>query len=371
MLPDAGSIQESEVATLNRRNAARGRSEVTPIYTQADAVAALDAFRAIDYESWVESCRACAHATGMPATCSARLRSSSNFPMRVGPASPCAYWSRGTSAPMQSCSSRSRRRRPDLDYVICKSTYGDTDRPPVDPGNAAPASRRRRSAMRHAAGGPLLIPAFAVERTQELIVDLVDLMERGDDPAGADLPRFAAGHSRDGSVSQHADARSGADVSRCSPRRICAAPRRVEESKSIARLDRLSYHRRCQRHVRRRPHPPSSQALAVARQRHGAAGRLPGAGHARAFPRRWCQGGAHPGRRNQGGGAHPPHRRIFRPCRRAGAGALDCGAAADSARRVSRPRRRAGAERACPSGSPSEAYRRRRCSSRCSTTSTN
>ena len=31
MLPDAGSIQESEVQTLNRRNAARGRGEVTPI----------------------------------------------------------------------------------------------------------------------------------------------------------------------------------------------------------------------------------------------------------------------------------------------------------------------------------------------------
>jgi metallo-beta-lactamase family protein len=31
MLPDAGSIQESEVAALNRRNAARGRPEVTAI----------------------------------------------------------------------------------------------------------------------------------------------------------------------------------------------------------------------------------------------------------------------------------------------------------------------------------------------------
>ena len=30
MLPDAGSIQESEVAQLNRRNAARGRKEVQP-----------------------------------------------------------------------------------------------------------------------------------------------------------------------------------------------------------------------------------------------------------------------------------------------------------------------------------------------------
>ena len=40
-----------------------------------------------------------------------------------------------------------------------------------------------RSATPQAAKGALLIPAFAVERTQELIVDLVDLMERGEIPA--------------------------------------------------------------------------------------------------------------------------------------------------------------------------------------------
>ena len=45
LLPDAGSIQELEVATLNRRNTARGRSAVSPIYTKADAIASLDAFR--------------------------------------------------------------------------------------------------------------------------------------------------------------------------------------------------------------------------------------------------------------------------------------------------------------------------------------
>ena len=49
MLPDAGNIQEFEVATLNRRNAARGRSDVTPIYTQADAVASLRSFLPVDY----------------------------------------------------------------------------------------------------------------------------------------------------------------------------------------------------------------------------------------------------------------------------------------------------------------------------------
>lgn len=46
-----------EVATLNRRNASRGRAEVRPIYTQADAVASLDAFRPVDYETWFEVMR--------------------------------------------------------------------------------------------------------------------------------------------------------------------------------------------------------------------------------------------------------------------------------------------------------------------------
>lgn len=54
MLPDSGSIQETEVATLNRRNAARGRGEVVPIYTQADAIAALQAFRAVEYNTWID-----------------------------------------------------------------------------------------------------------------------------------------------------------------------------------------------------------------------------------------------------------------------------------------------------------------------------
>ena len=40
----------------------------------------------------------------------------------------------------------------------------------------------RKSATPRARNGALLIPAFAVERTQELIVDLVDLMERGEIP---------------------------------------------------------------------------------------------------------------------------------------------------------------------------------------------
>src|SRR5690606_1884093 len=49
MLPDAGHIQETEVAQLNRRNAQRDRPQVTPIYTVDDAEVALRSFSPIAY----------------------------------------------------------------------------------------------------------------------------------------------------------------------------------------------------------------------------------------------------------------------------------------------------------------------------------
>ncbi|MFX8316442.1 hypothetical protein ABTL66_19580, partial [Acinetobacter baumannii] len=51
-----------------------------------------------------------------------------------------------------------------VDHLIVESTYGGTERPPL-----SGQERRRRLGEEviaaHEAGGPLLIPAFAVERT--------------------------------------------------------------------------------------------------------------------------------------------------------------------------------------------------------------
>jgi metallo-beta-lactamase family protein len=70
-----------------------------------------------------------------------------------------------------------------VDYLVCESTYGDRDRPEF--------SREQRRAMlgeevkRAAASqGPLVIPSFAVERTQELLVDLFLLTRNGSIPSG-------------------------------------------------------------------------------------------------------------------------------------------------------------------------------------------
>ena len=182
MLPDAGSIQESEVATLNRRNAARGRAEVTPIYTQADAIASLQSFIAVDYEKWVDvipGVRArywnAGHLLG---SASIEIEIADQDPSQK----PLRILASGDIGPDAKLLQLDPEAPTGFDCVISESTYGDRERAPI----TVDARRARLSAeVRDAANrkGALLIPAFAVERTQELIVDLVDLMERGEIPS--------------------------------------------------------------------------------------------------------------------------------------------------------------------------------------------
>lgn len=236
MLPDAGSIQESEVATLNRRNAARGRAEVSPIYTQADAVAALDAFQPVAYENWVQvmpGVRArywnAGHLLG---SASIELEfageGASDRPLRV--------LASGDIGPDAKLLEPDPEAPTGLDYVICESTYGGEDRPPV-----TRQSRREQLATEvrtaHAAGGALLIPAFAVERTQELIVDLVDLIDRGEVPAAPIFLDSPLAIRATEVFRQYAsNLECDVDVTRLLASPYLHSTESVEESKSIAKF---------------------------------------------------------------------------------------------------------------------------------------
>ncbi|MCA9784518.1 MAG: MBL fold metallo-hydrolase, partial [Candidatus Cloacimonetes bacterium] len=66
-----------------------------------------------------------------------------------------------------------------LDYVICEATYGARKRPVLKPdARRAVLAGVVREAMGR--GGVLVIPAFSVERTQELLADLSLLMKKGE-----------------------------------------------------------------------------------------------------------------------------------------------------------------------------------------------
>lgn len=62
------------------------------------------------------------------------------------------------------------------DWVICESTYGNRDHTSVEGAREQLATVVRETAAR---GGRILIPAFAVGRTQELLYDLHQLVHEG------------------------------------------------------------------------------------------------------------------------------------------------------------------------------------------------
>ncbi len=236
MLPDAGSIQESEVAALNRRNAARGRPEVIPIYTQADAIASLQSFQPVEYETWTDvipGVRArywnAGHLLG-----SASIEI--EFEQAGSSGRPLRLLASGDVGPDAKLLQPDPTAPAGFDYVISESTYGDRIRTPT-----TPEERRQRLAgeVRDAAAtkGALLIPAFAVERTQELIVDLVDLMERGEVPtAPIFLDSPLAIHATEVFRKHAASLDRDIDVNRLFNSPHLRFTETVDESKSIAKL---------------------------------------------------------------------------------------------------------------------------------------
>ena len=189
MLPDSGFIQESEVRNLNERARRRGKPEVEPIYTVADAQAALAQFEGRAYMTWFEP------APGIRARYwnAGHLLGSTSVEVEVaqegGPAMRILF--SGDVGTNHKLLEPEPEGPSDLDYVICESTYGGTDR-----AERTEAARRQAfgDELRAAAArrGPLLIPSFAVERTQEVVTDLVALMRSGRGAERAHLHRLAA-----------------------------------------------------------------------------------------------------------------------------------------------------------------------------------
>lgn len=178
MLPDAGDIQESEVRHLNRRNERRGRDTVEPIYTARDAVRTLELFKTVKLEKEVQV------APGVSAVFweAGHILGSASIEVRVEDVDgPVSILFSGDLGPGGRDFIPDPKGPAGVDHLVIESTYGGRVRPSLDPG-----ARRRQLAqeLREAqkAGGPLLIPAFAVERSQELLADMQILFADGEVP---------------------------------------------------------------------------------------------------------------------------------------------------------------------------------------------
>ena len=177
MLPDSGHIQEMDVKHLNRRNVRQGKPEVEPIYTRKDAEECQRFFTPVDYETWLDI-------SGIRVKYwnAGHILGSSSIQLEVPSDKPDEpplrlLWS-GDLGPNHKLFHPDPEASTDYDYVICESTYGGRTRPVV-------TSKQKRQILldeiKKALGnnGMLLIPAFAVERTQELLADILILQQSG------------------------------------------------------------------------------------------------------------------------------------------------------------------------------------------------
>lgn len=173
VLPDSAQLQEADVERLNRRNAKRGRPPIAPIYVGADAQACLKQIDGYDYDRWIEA---------MPGVSvrfwnAAHILGSASVELRVADEGKRRHFLfsgdlGGGARPLKDDPEGPRG----FDHLVMESTYGDRDRP--DPSHAQrSAVLKREVGEALGRGGNLLIPSFAIERTQELLFDLGQLFD--------------------------------------------------------------------------------------------------------------------------------------------------------------------------------------------------
>jgi metallo-beta-lactamase family protein len=171
MLPDAGRIQEYEAERRNRRRDRADEPPVSPVYTEADALAAYESCEPVSFGEWFEP------APGFRARLwnAGHILGSASVELEAGTS---RLLFSGDLGPEHKAFHPDPQAPSGFDHVVCESTYGDRTREDVT------LEQRRTLLMAEiksalTRGGNLVIPVFALERTQELLLDIAALIDSG------------------------------------------------------------------------------------------------------------------------------------------------------------------------------------------------
>ncbi|NPV75154.1 MAG: MBL fold metallo-hydrolase [Anaerolineae bacterium] len=176
MLRDSAHIQEKDIEFVNKRRLRRGEPPMEPLYTAQDAERVNDLMRAYHYDEEFEP---------VPGV-KVRLRDAGHILGAAGveldieeKGRKLRLWFSGDIGRLKLPLVRDPVLPEDVDYMMMECTYGD--KPHRDPEEAFLEFRDvvRKTLKR---GGKVIIPAFAVGRTQELVFDLNRMMSNGDVP---------------------------------------------------------------------------------------------------------------------------------------------------------------------------------------------
>jgi metallo-beta-lactamase family protein len=177
MLLDSAKIQEADAAYHNRKFLKDGEAEKKPLYTVEDVGQVMRRFASFSYEEWLQihpdvrlMFRDAGHILGS-ASITMEIREGERI-TRFGFTGDIGRPNRPIlSDPLP---------MPEVDYLICESTYGDREH------ESAPNELNRfRDIIRHTCEGKkgkVIIPAFSVGRTQEIVYMLDQLEGKGELP---------------------------------------------------------------------------------------------------------------------------------------------------------------------------------------------
>jgi metallo-beta-lactamase family protein len=176
MLIDSGHIQEADAAFLNKRNGREGKPLVEPLYTQEDAALVAQHFVGVDYEELFEP------APGVMGRIieAGHILGSGAVALEVKEKGKTTrLWFSGDIGRRDLPLLRDPALPEETDYLIMECTYGD--KPHSDPQLAYDELRTvvGRTLKR---GGKVIIPAFAVGRTQEIVYFLHQMFEKNELP---------------------------------------------------------------------------------------------------------------------------------------------------------------------------------------------
>lgn len=176
MLMDSAHLQENDVRFVNKRRKKQGKKLFEPLYTKADAVETLKQFHCVDYDRPFEP---------VPGV-TVRFRDAGHIlgsAIVVVDVKENGYHSRLVFSGDIGRKGLPMLRDPQIaegaDYVIMESTYGAREH--ESDGDAGELLRSTVGDV-VSRGGKLLIPAFAVGRTQEIVYRLNKLWEGGELP---------------------------------------------------------------------------------------------------------------------------------------------------------------------------------------------
>ncbi|MBQ2817163.1 MAG: MBL fold metallo-hydrolase [Clostridia bacterium] len=175
MLPDSGHIQEQDAQWQTKKNLRAGKSPVDPLYTVDDARNSLKYFRGVEYGDVVEltkNIRVCFRNAG-------HLLGSAVIEIWVTENS--------KTSKIVFSGDIGRADRPiiedpavisDADYVVMEGTYGNRNH---GIGSDDEKENEFREVLSQAIrrGGNVIIPSFAIGRTQEILYYIKGIMESG------------------------------------------------------------------------------------------------------------------------------------------------------------------------------------------------